>query len=400
MNLRKLLWVGLIIALAGTPAGSVIIASGNGSGNTTAPADDPGWAHMAGTGGLSAVYIGNGWILTANHVGASNRLGIGGEHYYPITSSKVQLDTNGEPADLAMFRINRDPGLPNLAIRSSTPSLGTDVIMVGLGRNRGDPTSACDPPIAGWLYGPGSLMRWGTNVVEETLLDVGIINTVTRSFYTDFSEQGGTTHESQGVLGDSGGAVFTKQGASWQLAGIQYSRDTHLCQVSTSALYDNLTYIADLAFYRSQILANRAVPACDDGLDDDGDGDIDYPDDRGCGSLDDAFETSDNWPCDDGVDNDGDGDIDYPADIGCSSPTSRPEAPDCSDGVDNDGDGWIDFDGGASQNGGVPLTGDDPQCNDNPARNLEQRVVRCGLGFELALALPVLLALRTRRRSP
>jgi hypothetical protein len=50
--------------------------------------------------------------------------------------------------------------------------------------------------------------------------------------------------------------------------------------------------------------------------------------------------------CQDGVDSDGDGWIDYPADPGCSSPTDNNESnsggTQCSDGIDNDRDGFID----------------------------------------------------------
>jgi hypothetical protein len=35
------------------------------------------------------------------------------------------------------------------------------------------------------------------------------------------------------------------------------------------------------------------------------------------------------------------------------------------DGIDNEGDGLIDFDGGASHNGGVPLTAPDPRASPN-----------------------------------
>jgi hypothetical protein len=48
--------------------------------------------------------------------------------------------------------------------------------------------------------------------------------------------------------------------------------------------------------------------------------------------------------CNDGVDNDGDGLTDYPNDPQCGSPCDNSEAvkPQCSDGIDNDGDGLID----------------------------------------------------------
>ena len=51
----------------------------------------------------------------------------------------------------------------------------------------------------------------------------------------------------------------------------------------------------------------------------------------------------------------------------------------CQDGLDNDGDGFVDFDGGASDNGGVPLTAADPQCVGKPWQDKEAPN-RCGLG--------------------
>lgn len=54
---------------------------------------------------------------------------------------------------------------------------------------------------------------------------------------------------------------------------------------------------------------------CEDGVDNDGDGWTDYPNDTGCASLDD--DEAGNPACSDGFDTDGDGRTDYPADPGC-----------------------------------------------------------------------------------
>lgn len=69
-------------------------------------------------------------------------------------------------------------------------------------------------------------------------------------------------------------------------------------------------------------------PVCDDGLDNDGDGLVDYPDDGGCAGLNDESETDPLRVCDDGVDNDGDGHVDFPADPGCLSLDDLTESPD------------------------------------------------------------------------
>lgn len=84
---------------------------------------------------------------------------------------------------------------------------------------------------------------------------------------------------------------------------------------------------------------------CDDGLDNDGDGDFDC-DDADC--ADDPACDGGGGPetnCGNGVDDDGDGPIDC-ADTDCAgNPACLPdEETDCDDGVDNDGDGGLDCD--------------------------------------------------------
>lgn len=74
-------------------------------------------------------------------------------------------------------------------------------------------------------------------------------------------------------------------------------------------------------------------PQCSDDVDNDNDGDTDYPDDLGCQSPDDDDET-DKPACSDGLDNDNDGKIDYPADSECTSPEDNDETEAvCGNGV-------------------------------------------------------------------
>jgi hypothetical protein len=124
--------------------------------------------------------------------------------------------------------------------------------------------------------------------------------------------------------------------------------------------------------------------------------------------------------CSDGVDNDGDGYVDFPEDPGCEDAASAIEDPACQDGLDNDGDGVIDFDGGQSIWGdcadppvpfgcppevsdlgddGIPNA--DTQCANKPWKDTEKATGGggCGLGAELAVLLPGLLWLYGRRRK-
>ena len=117
-------------------------------------------------------------------------------------------------------------------------------------------------------------------------------------------------------------------------------------------------------------------------------------------------------PCSDGVDNDGDGLVDHPEDPGCRTASSPREAPQCQDGLDNDGQPGIDFDGGQSIHGacsggvcppgvsdpeGDGVANPDPDCS--AAYRNDERPSGCGLGFELAVALPLLARLARRRRA-
>jgi glucose/arabinose dehydrogenase len=160
---------------------------------------------------------------------------------------------------------------------------------------------------------------------------------------------------------------------------------------------------------------------CDDTLDNDGDGLADAPADPGCVDAADASEREAGLVCDDGVDNDGDGLADFPADEGCHDPAGLSELADCDDGLDNDGDGLIDagLGGDPGCRNTHPAVREDPECNDGVDNDGDMAVdypddarcmaywddneatdpKLCGLGWELALVAPLLLLpLRRRRR--
>jgi hypothetical protein len=91
------------------------------------------------------------------------------------------------------------------------------------------------------------------------------------------------------------------------------------------------------------------IPQCEDGLDNDGDGLVDYGSDPGCNDWVDNEEYNAPPPppppaaqCSDGADNDGDSKTDYPNDPGCTS-TSDNDEYDAPPPVDADGDGTPDY---------------------------------------------------------
>ncbi|MEE2787654.1 MAG: hypothetical protein VX589_09970 [Myxococcota bacterium] len=78
-----------------------------------------------------------------------------------------------------------------------------------------------------------------------------------------------------------------------------------------------------------------ALPQCSNGMDDDGDGKSDYPEDPGCLIPDDRDEadTEPGPQCGNGADDDGDGLTDYPDDPGCPAASWDTEADSCGAGV-------------------------------------------------------------------
>lgn len=209
-------------------------------------------------GGRSAVYLGHGWMASANHV-MVDTVTLGGARYEPIAESRVRIaNPDGSPTDLQLFRLDPTPPLPELPIRQRPPSPGERVLMIGYGHKRGAARFGLLPPFwrrDGWeLAGPGPL-RWGTNLIEKAGLDLETEGVVVRSFATRFDRDLPTPHEAQAVLGDSGGAVFSKYDGEWQLAGIIFAVDGLGSPYERVAAYEFFTYAADLSYYRPRILA-------------------------------------------------------------------------------------------------------------------------------------------------
>lgn len=107
--LAKFLLVGWLAVGIASSCPALII---NGAANATAPTSDPGWSNVGTLGGASCVYLGNGWVLTAGHVGEGT-VNLNGTAYNadpnitPVGFSSSPGSTTS--ADLEMFRLQTTP---------------------------------------------------------------------------------------------------------------------------------------------------------------------------------------------------------------------------------------------------------------------------------------------------
>jgi hypothetical protein len=278
---RRGIAVVTLVALAlgiGLPrtAWSVVINTTTGTGNTTAPADDPGWANVGVLGIGTGVYLGNDWVLTTKQVGGGSIV-LNGGTYAMLAGSGTQLTNGGSPGktaltNLYLFRLATTPvGLGSVAIASSSGT-GVAVTMIGAGLDRGAFTqwninTAATPwiwtevPSGGNAAGYQTLstreMRWGTNTVDSVggwiASEYGDTNFVS----TTFSYVGSDSTEAQAAYGDFGGGVFHKNGSTWELSGLMVGVAGFSGQPDPdeNAVFGDTTFVADLSFYRPQIMA-------------------------------------------------------------------------------------------------------------------------------------------------
>jgi hypothetical protein len=283
-----------LVALIPVPAQALWVVSDGTDSQLTLPSD-PGWDNVTVSGsGRNFVYLGDGWALSARHVGPqasdpppqtlqfstgtfglipnqnfvvdnpSTMTLVGGRLPTDPVSSKPTYAPDPYETDLRLVRLNTDPGLPSIfdgtarfTLATQAPPVGSQITIIGHGPGR---TS------------PDDIKRWGTNNVEDMnnysnlfspVLSptTGVLALTTADTHVrDVASQvlqfdPGNANEAQAVMGDSGSGVFYQSGNNWYLAGIVNTAFTFPNQSPLTAQSGDLTSYADLSFYRNQILS-------------------------------------------------------------------------------------------------------------------------------------------------
>ncbi len=280
------LGIALSLALLGWAPSARAVVVLSGSANTSAPGGQPYFGNVGFVGGGSAIYLGNGWVLTAAHVAGSlpANVTLGGSVYetQPGTFNRLHVPNTLTLTDAVVFRLATDPGLPWLTLASSTPTVSSSVMMIGSGRQQlgtrtywdvqvvaGGPNndiwtelgSSVGAEAEGFKTSGTRVTTWGENQITSTGIELNYGVGPVSLFTTTFND-GAMTHEAQAVTGDSGGAVFINPGSGWQLTGMMVTVDIYDNQPdrARTAVLGNLTYSADISAYRNEIISLTAIP--------------------------------------------------------------------------------------------------------------------------------------------
>jgi hypothetical protein len=247
----------MCFALAG-PGAAIVMNEGEGFGTSPDRLVVSGHVGTVADGGLTIVYLGEGWVLTASHVGAQD-VEIEGQIYRKAPDPTVQIyNDDRTEADLIAFRILGNPDLPELPpleISEKTPARGAFAILAGAGREKGGEKRSLAGALRRiWRGRAKAGPSWGTNTIAGASERVAISNWVTDAIITDYSSVDdlfATPYEAQAVSGDSGGALFVADGDEFVLAGVLFAASDGEQYTSKPGL----TFAVDLARYREQILA-------------------------------------------------------------------------------------------------------------------------------------------------
>ena len=195
------------------------------------------------------------------HITFSDTMVIGG-----VTYSVSREPISG--SDLALLTLTQSSGimplLPVTVLASATPTIGTQIIMAGYGRERAQnatTSASVSDAVAvdggtGYMTIAATEKRWGTNTTEDFgppgQRPTGTVGSTTVT-YSIFSSPptGGwlTSNEAQAVVGDSGGGMFNTSG---QLLGIMYTVSNPSVG-GTQAFFGQGTYFTNVPTYKAVV---------------------------------------------------------------------------------------------------------------------------------------------------
>jgi len=184
--------------------------------NTNSPSGtltNSGWQFQGAWVGFSGTVISSNCFITAKHVGGT----VGEAFVFRGVSYPTTASFDATNADLTIWRVSGQ--FPtNAPLYTKNNEWGKPLVVIGRGGQRGAPVLV-NNRLRGWQWGTwDSVQRWGQNHVSG-IVDGGA--GFGQLLQGSFNPGGHNEADLSG--GDSGGAVYIKDGKSYKLAGINYS---------------------------------------------------------------------------------------------------------------------------------------------------------------------------------
>lgn len=256
-----------LLALCTSPAHAIILFGLDNTGNLTDPGTGAPFASVArlsngSTIGGSGIYLGNGYVLTANHVTSFSSVTFDGLTSYTHDGiAPQQVGTT----DMKIFRLTTSPTVAAVQIYTGNLEVGSSGTLVGwgVGRNPLVPVNSAD---VAWGANSTSDRRWGLNVPRATTN----ISYGAGSYEALVTVLGGNSNPNQGLgadeaaltLFDSGSGMFQQFGGVWYLTGlataVEVGNESSFGQDTTGVNRGDYNYFVRVGSYSADI--NALIP--------------------------------------------------------------------------------------------------------------------------------------------
>ncbi|MFZ4773883.1 MAG: hypothetical protein ACOYM3_00875 [Terrimicrobiaceae bacterium] len=280
----------LVTVLMTMPARALLFWNQDNSANTSDPLTGVPWGSVAavsnGTGSLrsgSAVYLGNGYLLTANHVTMNaiyDFVTFNGVSFFQIDSTfqsgsrtaGKQVDTG---LDMAVFKLQTIPGgIPAVTLLGTGTEEIAPATIVGWGVGR-DPADPLGDAVVTWgAESTTSAKRWGENVpldlvnLSDGSYSYTAVRTVAGGSGPGYNPEGVGNNEAAVTLLDSGSGLFQNISGSWYLIGLTNTVSFQSGSFTTTFGNDKTTgstgddnYFTQISAYDDKILALIPEPS-------------------------------------------------------------------------------------------------------------------------------------------
>lgn len=214
-------------------------------------------SHLRG----SAVHLGNGYMLTANHVATdpNDMVSFDGSVWYGIDSnfSPQQVAAN---VDLKVFRLDAVPsGISAAGIYTGTSENTGPATIVGWGLGRGN--TPLESAVVSWGNHATANKRWGINN-PVGLVGVGYQSGGYVAIYTELDPLTGT-NQAAVIDKDSGSPMFQFLDGAWRVIGIATAVTRNSGAGTSTFGTENMdeNYFVRVSAYSDQILVLIPEPA-------------------------------------------------------------------------------------------------------------------------------------------